>query len=126
MRIDHIAIWTRDLEQMKKFYCTYFGAIASKPYHNPVKQFSSYFLTFSEGSRIELMHKPGIESSIQTITLGLAHFAISVGSREKVDELTDRLRKDSFGIVGEPRVTGDGYYESIAEDPEGNWIEITE
>lgn len=128
MRIDHIAIWTKDLEKMKHFYMKYFNMTCNDKYLNPKKQFSSYFLSFQNSScRIELMHNPQIAESLQVYpkTLGLTHMAISVGSKEIVDELTEQIRKDGFTIIGEPRTTGDGYYESVIEDCEGNHVEIT-
>lgn len=127
MRIEHIAIWVKDLELMKGFYETYFDAKAGEKYHNPSKDFTSYFLSFDEGSRLELMHRSDIEVLKQESLefLGFTHIAISVGSKEKVDLLTKRLRRDGYTIVGEPRTTGDGYYESVVLDPEGHRIEIT-
>jgi lactoylglutathione lyase len=128
MKIEHIAIWTMDLEKMKKFYLKYFDLSSNEKYHNPRKKFSSYFLAFENSARIELMHRPDISEIIHKLDskLGLAHFAISVGTKEKVDLLTERIRENGYRIVGEPRITGDGYYESIIADPEGNLIEITE
>lgn len=128
MRIDHLAIWTFDLEKMKYFYEKYFGGKAGSKYHNPNKNFTSYFISFSEGSRLELMHKPEVPShglSIDTEYKGLAHFAISLASKEAVDALTKQLATDGYTILGEARTTGDGYYESVVLDPEGNRIEIT-
>ena len=127
MRIEHLAIWVIDLEASKKFYETYFDANSGQRYLNPSKQFTSYFLDFNSGSRLELMHRPDITKVLDQWkeSIGLAHFAISVGSEEKVDSLTEQLRQDGFQILGEPRTTGDGYYESIALDPDGNKIEIT-
>ncbi len=125
MRIEHTALWVRDLETMKTFYCTYFGLSASEKYSNELKQFSSYFLTFTSGARLEIMHKPGIESKSEAPSFGWAHLAISTGSREEVDKLTEKLRNDGYTIDGSPRTTGDGYYESVVLDPEGNQIEIT-
>ena len=127
MHINHLAIYTTNLEKTRKFYEQYFGAKAGERYHNPKKNFTSYFLSFDTGSRLELMHKPtipGIENQAPEY-LGLTHFAISVGSKMKVDNLTERLRKDGYSVVGEARTTGDGYYESVVLDPEGNRIEIT-
>ncbi len=128
MKIEHIAIWTLDLEGMKAFYLKYFDLNSNDKYFNPKKNFSSYFLAFENGARIELMHRPDISDLIRNSesTIGLAHFAVSVGSKQKVDSLTDLLRNDGFEIIGEPRTTGDGYYESVISDPEGNWIELTE
>ena len=127
MRIEHIAIWTRDLEKMREFYLEYFNLRSGEKYYNPGKQFSSYFLAFENGARIELMHRPDIGECIEKSALifGLTHFAISVGSKEKVDALTERIRENGYKVIGEPRTTGDGYYESVITDPEGNLIEIT-
>jgi len=128
MKIDHLAIWVSDLEASRRFYETYFKATAEEKYHNPKKSFTSYFLNFEEGCRLELMHRPDISEILQNggEALGLTHFAISVGSKSKVDTLTERLRQDGFNILSEPRTTGDGYYESVVLDSEGNRIEITE
>ncbi len=125
MKIEHMALWVRDLETMKSFYCTYFGAAASEKYSNEFKQFTSYFLKFNDGARLEIMHKPQIESKSVSAAYGWAHLAISTGSRDAVDRLTETLHKDGYTIAGEPRTTGDGYYESVILDPEGNQIEIT-
>lgn len=128
MKIEHIALWVKKLEPMREFYERYFDLTSNNKYTNEQKQFSSYFLSFENGARIELMHRPDIagEMGSTSTRLGLTHFAISVGSREKVNELTERIRKDGHKIFGEPRLTGDGYYESVIVDPEGNLIEITE
>ena len=128
MKIEHLAIWVKDLEKMRTFYETYFNGSSNDKYINPKKNFSSYFLTFDTGARLELMHKPeiggkGVEESDQH--LGIIHFAVSVGSEENVDNLTEKLRADGYAILGETRWTGDGYYESVVADPEGNMIEIT-
>jgi len=128
MRIEHVAIWTDDIESMKSFYQAYFGMTCSEKYVNSKKNFTSYFLSFGEDkTRIELMNKPDISDAVgqRNILKGLAHFAISVGSEGKVNELTERLRADNYVIAGEPRRTGDGCYESVVLDPEGNHIEIT-
>lgn len=127
MRIDHLGIWVEDIERMKDFYLTYFEVTCGDKYYNPVRKFTSYFLTFTEsGSRIELMHQPGISAFTgrKGWINGLAHFAIAVGSKEKVDGLTDLLCHDGYTINSEPRITGDGYYESSILDPEGNYVEI--
>ena len=127
MKIEHIAIWTLDLEKMRSFYLKFFDLNSNEKYYNPKKKFSSYFLAFKSGARLELMHKPDIAECIENSDpkSGLAHFAISVGSKEKVDSLTELIRRNGYDIVGEPRTTGDGYYESVISDPEGNFIEIT-
>jgi lactoylglutathione lyase len=129
MKINHIALWVKNLEKMKEFYENYFQGTAGEKYHNPKKQFESYFISFAGGCRLELMHNPNIprkQSENNEQHLGLIHFAISVGSKKQVDELTERLRKDRYHVIGEPRTTGDGCYESVLLDPEGNRIEITE
>jgi lactoylglutathione lyase len=126
--IAHIAIWVRDLERMRAFYETYFDAKASAIYHNPAKQFRSYFLSFGEGCQLELMHRPDIpadQSEPLTQRTGLIHFAVSVGNPEQVDLLTNRLKNEGYSVVDGPRTTGDGYYESVVLDPENNRIEIT-
>jgi lactoylglutathione lyase len=129
MKIEHIAIWKTDLERIKRFYEKYFQATAGEKYVNTKKNFESYFLHFEDGARLEIMHKPEItlikKDPLQEVN-GLAHFAISVGSKEKVNGLTEQLRHDGFRIISEPRTTGDGYYESVVHDPGGNRIEITE
>lgn len=128
MKIEHIAIWVKDLEATKHFYETYFGAIANDKYHNEKKQFQSYFLSFQDGCRLELMHRPDIldeTKSFENQKTGIVHFAMAVGSKEKVDSLTQQLQNDGYRVVGQPRTTGDGYYESVVLDPEDNIIEIT-
>lgn len=129
MKIDHIAIWVKDLEATKSFYEKYFKATANAKYHNASKNFESYFLSFADGCRLELMQKPGIleeSRSYDAQKIGIIHFSLSVGSKVNVDILTNRLRADGIRIVGQPRTTGDGYYESVILDPEDNIIEITE
>lgn len=126
MKIEHISMWVSDLEKMRKFYEKYFGARSGNKYHNSEKNFSSYFLNFKPGCRLELMHKPDLAPSPKEKQpyLGMAHFAISVGSKQLVDDLTTLLKKDGFTVESKPRTTGDGYYESVIKDPEGNLIEI--
>ena len=130
MRIDHLALWTFDLERIRLFYEKYFDAKAGLKYFNPKKNFESYFLSFTDGSRLEIMQMPGIipldsGHSKEKQHTGLIHFAISVGNKSNVDSLTEQLRIDGYEVVGEPRLTGDGYYESVVLDPDGNRIEIT-
>lgn len=127
MRIDHIAIWADDIELLRAFYTRYFNLTSGALYTNPTKRFTSCFLSFGDGgARIELMHIPGLLHQEKNGTMkGLAHFAVSVGDRQTVDALTERLRSDGYTVLGEPRTTGDGYYESVIADPEGNRIEIT-
>ncbi len=128
MKIEHIAIWCKDIERLRHFYSHYFQATAGDRYFNPKKNFQSYFLSFESGCRLELMQMPGIpenKNDVHTQFMGIIHIAISVGSKVSVDSLTEQLRKDGYEIVGEPRTTGDGYYESVVLDPEGNRIEVT-
>ncbi len=128
MRIDHIALWTTDLERSRDFYVAYFAAAAGAPYVNPAKGFRSCFLCFASGARIELMSTTQLapvlfERGAQR--MGLTHLAIGVGSEAAVDALTRRLRDQGYPTVDGPRRTGDGYYESVVLDPDGNRIEIT-
>lgn len=128
MRIEHIAFWTPDLERCRQFYVEYFGATAGARYRNPTKGFESVFLTFDSGARLEIMTTTSfapvaLEPGAQR--MGLAHLALSVGSEQQVDALTRRLRLDGYPVLDGPRRTGDGYYESVVLDPDGNRIEIT-
>jgi lactoylglutathione lyase len=128
MHIEHVGLWTRDLERLKAFYETYLGARAGEEYVNPRKQFRSTFLTFASGARLELMHRPGLIERAEAADApptGYAHLAFSVGSQQQVDELTARLQAAGYRVVDGPRRTGDGYYESSVLDPDGNRIEIT-
>lgn len=129
MRIEHLALWTERLEELKTFYTRYFGAVSNERYHNARTGFASYFLTFPGGGpRLELMQMPNIPANANDPhrqALGLIHFAIEVGDEAEVATLTERLRADGREIVGEPRWTGDGYYESVVLDPDGNRIELT-
>lgn len=129
MHIAHIAIWVNDLERMKSFYENYFAAKSNNKYCNNKRGFESYFLSFEKGCRLELMKQPNISENTKDYhnqKMGLAHFAISVGSKEQVDVLTQKLSEEGFKIIGSPRSTGDGYYESVVLDPEKNIVEITE
>ena len=128
MKIDHLAIWVTDLEIVREFYETYFHATSGLKYVNEKNKFESYFLSFKGGARLELMSKipmPIDRQQNKPYKPGLAHFAISVGSRENVLKKTEELRSMGYQVAGEPRQTGDGYFESIVLDPEGNMIEIT-
>lgn len=127
MTIDHLAIWVDDLEKMKNFYIDYFNFSSSELYHNSNRGFSSYFLSFKEeATRIELMHLENIAEPTpkRGFSKGLAHFAITIGTKTQVNQLTERLRKDGYTIESETRTTGDGYYESAIADPEGNYVEL--
>ncbi len=128
LRIEHVAFWTEDLERLTDFYAKYFGANAGSKYVNSAKGFESRFLSFEGGARIEIMRsstlKP-VQYARGAHRMGLAHVAMSLGSTRHVDELTLRLKQDGFAVVDGPRQTGDGYYESVVLDPDGNRIEIT-
>ena len=128
MKIEHIAIWAQDLERLKEFYVQYFGARVGRKYQNVAKGFESYFLRFDSGARLEIMQMESVSRNTNdplNLHTGLAHFAISVGSRKQVDELTNTLKSDGYQVLDGPRVTGDGYYESVVLDTEGNRVEIT-
>ena len=192
MKIEHVAIWVKDIDKVCEFYRKYFSGVVHPIYHNPAKQFTSRFVTFDDGARLEIMHRPDIcvERNIGTVTslqsdthrsvnekmraffrfltsavfhvkqlqteeaagnsftdisevqqvgsegantiakpdtqhLGFTHLSFSVGSKEEVDHLTQQMSSDGVSVVGQPRTTGDGYYESVVLDPEGNRIEIT-
>ena len=158
MKIEHVAIWAKNIDMVCEFYRKYFGGEIQPIYHNPAKQFTSRFVTFDDGARLEVMNRPDIDvgtvTSLQSYThrsanekmraffrfltsavfhvehpkspnIGFAHISFSVGSKEEVDRLTQKMSEDGICVVGEPRTTGDGYYESVVLDPEGNRVEIT-
>ncbi len=143
MRLEHVALWTARLEAVAEFYAHWFGAEVGPAYHNPAKRFESRFLTFPSGARLELMRRPEIQAGrpeVQAerperqaeapaagpqIRPGWAHVAFSVGAPEAVDALTGRLRAAGVPVIDGPRWTGDGYYESVVVDPDGNLVEIT-
>ena len=126
MKIEHIAMYVSDLERAKDFFSTYFGAVSNSGYHNARTGFRSYFLTFEDGARLEIMNRSECSGEEKNpYRYGFAHIAFSVGSREKVDSLTEQLHSAGFDVTSGPRVTGDGYYESCILDFEGNTIEIT-
>lgn len=126
--IEHLAIWVNDLEAMRAFYQKHFGATANDLYHNQRKNFRSYFLSFPGGGpRLELMQRPDVQDELppgQEVR-GITHFAMALGAKSAVDELTETLRAAGCAVVGEARTTGDGYYESVVLDPEGNRLELT-
>lgn len=126
MKIEHIAIYVNDLESARNFFVRYFGAVSNDGYHNPTTDFRSYFLNFSDGARLEIMTRPGLDDTEKTqLRTGYAHIAFSVGSAESVNEITRELKAAGYEIVSGPRRTGDGYYESCIVGFEGNLIEIT-
>ncbi|MEK6481429.1 VOC family protein [Catalinimonas sp. 4WD22] len=126
IKIEHIALWTKDLERSRDFYIKYFGAKSNDKYFNPKKGLETYFLEFGSGARLEIMKRPEVHHTEDlTFHAGFTHLAFSLGSKEKVDELTVRLVKDGYKKMDGPRTTGDGYYESQILDPDGNPIELT-
>ena len=126
MSVEHIAMYVNDLEKARDFFVKYFHAKSNDGYHNKTTNFRSYFLTFEDGARIELMCHPDMQDAEKGIRrTGLIHIAFSVGSKEKVDELTQILKNDGYEVLSGPRTTGDGYYESCIVGIEGNQIEIT-
>ncbi|MDD3168847.1 MAG: VOC family protein [Eubacteriales bacterium] len=125
MYLDHIAIYTRELERLKDFYIKYFSGRANNKYHNTKTGLQTYFITFEGGARLELMQRPDLAVRDKTIPSdGPAHLAFRMGSREKVDELTQILVSDGYAQKSAPRDTGDGYYESCILDPDFNEVEI--
>lgn len=127
MKIEHVAIYATDLEGTKEFFVKYFEAVPNELYHNTQTGFRSYFLSFADSARLEIMSRPLMDDAPKAfLRTGFIHLAFSTGSREAVDELTERLRQGGYKVLSGPRVTGDGYYESCIIGPEGNQIEITE
>jgi lactoylglutathione lyase len=129
MILEHVAIWTDQLELLKKFYCKYFEGMPNEMYVNEAKQFQSYFIQFKSGARLELMTRKGIPANLNdTIKQqhrGIIHLAFGAGSMKEVDEKAKQLKKDGFKILSGPRKTGDGYYEFETLDPDENRIEVT-
>ncbi|MDO4467241.1 MAG: VOC family protein [Bacillota bacterium] len=126
MRIDHVAMYVNDIEGCKEFFCKYFNTKSNEIYHNKKTDFKSYFLTFDDFTRLEIMTKPNMTDDEKGLNrTGFIHLAISVGSKEAVDALTERLKTDGYEVVSGPRTTGDGYYESCVVAFEGNQVEIT-
>ena len=127
MRIEHMAMYVQHLEQARDFFVQFLDGHANEGYHNKTTGFRSYFIRFDEGARLELMTKPNMTDAPKDVNrTGYAHMAFSVGSKEAVDGLTERMRKAGYQIINGPRTTGDGYYESCIVAIEGNLIEITE
>ena len=126
MRIEHVALYVKDLENTKKFFVKYLGAKSNDGYHNQKTGFCSYFLTFAEGARIEIMNIPEMADLPKKLArTGYSHIAFSVESIEKVDALTAELKADGYEVISGPWTTGDGYYESCIVAVEDNQIEIT-
>jgi lactoylglutathione lyase len=127
MKIDHVALYVKDLEGTKEFYKKYFGATAISKYNNPKTGLETYFLIFDGEERLEIMTRPELhENQKNAMQYGYIHLSFSVGSKQKVDDLTHLLKSDGYIVISEPRTTGDGYYESCVLDAENNQIEIVE
>ncbi len=126
MVIEHVAIWTSRLETLTEFYVRFFGARAGPLYRSARRPFESRFLTFATGARLELMRVPDLAPAEGPHPrAGPAHLAFSSGSPSAVDRLTTEIGAAGHTIVSAPRKTGDGYYESVVLDPDGNTVEIT-
>lgn len=126
MRIEHIAMYVNDLEKTRAFFAKYFGAVSNEGYHNQKTGFRSYFLSFEDGARLEIMNRPQMMDAEKELSrTGYIHIAFSLGSIDAVDELTERMKRDGYDVISGPRTTGDGYYESCIVGVEGNLIEIT-
>ena len=129
MILEHVAIWTDNLEELKRYYIKYFGATANEKYTNEESQFQSYFLTFKSGARLELMTMPGIPDNSNDRVFaqhkGIIHLAFGVNTMQEVNEKAQQLHANGFKILSGPRKTGDGYYEFETLDPDNNRIEVT-
>ena len=119
-------MYVNDLERARDFFVSYFGATSNEGYHNPKTDFRSYFLSFDDGTKLEIMTKPDLTDSGDFLNrFGYAHIAFSIGSKDAVDSLTQRMKEDGYPVISGPRTTGDGYYESCILGFEGNLVEIT-
>ena len=126
MRIGHVAMYVNDLEKARTFFVNYLGGKSNDGYHNKKNDFRSYFITFDDGARLEIMNKPQLMDSAKDLNrTGFIHVAFSLGSKEAVDSLTEKLKADGFEVVSGSRTTGDGYYESCIVGIEDNQIELT-
>ncbi len=127
MKIDHIALYCVDLDSMRDFFVSHFNARSNEMYHNPRTGLRTYFLSFTGScTRLEIMSRPGITESRENGRTGYAHLSFSLGSRGEVDRLTRQLADNGYVTLDGPRVTGDGYYESLVSGPEGIFLELTE
>jgi lactoylglutathione lyase len=125
IRVEHVALWVRDVDRVAAFYARYFGARIGERYENPRKGFQSRFLAFASGARLEVMARSDVGTRAASETLGFAHVAIAIGNEAAVDALATRFRADGVSVLDGPRRTGDGYYECVVLDPEGNRVEVT-
>lgn len=125
MKIEHIAVYVKNLETVKNFYEKYFDAKSNSKYTNQKTKLETYFLSFEDGARLEIMHRPNLSDvGNDMFRTGLIHISFKLGTREAVDSLVEKFEKDSMKIVSYPRVSGDGYYEACVADPEGNFVEL--
>jgi lactoylglutathione lyase len=124
MRIEHVGLWVRDIDKVAAFYSRYFGARVGALYQNARKGFESRFVSFGAGARLEIMKRTDVGQSAATELLGFAHVALVVGDEAAVDALAARFVKDGVVPDSGPRRTGDGYYECVVRDPEGNRVEV--
>lgn len=125
--LHHVALWVADLERARAFYADVLGGRAGEPYHNARTGFRSYFVSYGPGARVELMSRADVGAADPSVpVLGFAHVALSVGSRAAVDACIAALERAGVAVASRPRQTGDGYYEAVVLDPEGNRVEITE
>ena len=129
MKVDHIGMYVKDIQKIANFYTKYFKGTLSQPaYHNPKKNFTSHFISFESGTKLEIMHQPNIKEvkeEPKSQYIGFIHIAFSVGSKENVDKLAEQLKSDGYDIIDGPRTTGDGFYEAYVLDPENNRVEFT-
>ena len=126
MVIEHVAMYVNDLEKARDFFVSFLNGKSNDGYHNKETGFRSYFVSFDGGARIEVMNKPEMSDDNKDLNrTGYVHLAFSVGSKERVDELTEQIRTAGYEVISGPRTTGDGYYESCIVAFEGNQIELT-
>ena len=127
--VNHIGVYVKDLQKIADFYTKYFNGKLSQPgYHNPKKNFTSHLITFESGARLEIMHQPNIKEvkeEPKAQHMGFIHISFSIGSKENVDKLAEKLKADGYDIIDGPRTTGDGFYEACVLDPENNRVEFT-
>lgn len=124
VKLEHVGLWVRDLDGVAAFYARYFEARIGALYQNPRKGFESRFLEFAGGARLELMRRADVAARATDEQLGLAHVALTIGDEAAVDALAARFIGDGVPPIDGPRRTGDGYYECVVRDPEGNRVEI--
>jgi len=123
--LEHVALYVEDLEKIKEFYVRHFRATANNKYHNPRTGLQTYFLSFEGGARLEIIQRPAMSPRASgEHPLGYTHISFKLGSFEKVDHLTRLLQESGCPLLNGPRMTGDGYYESVLSDPEGNLVEL--